>query len=58
MSTVAGNNKQERRENEMENKTGKVGLIGREEVENDIGQATKNRGLEVSVGGKVRKIKK
>ncbi|KAK9217754.1 hypothetical protein WN943_006382 [Citrus x changshan-huyou] len=53
-----GNNKQERRENRMENETGKVGLVGREEVENDMGQITKNKGMEVSVGGKVRKIKK
>ena len=58
MSTVAGNNKQERRENGMENETGKVGLVGRKEVENDMGQATKNKGMEVFVGGKVRKIKK
>ena len=58
MSTVAGKNKQERRENGMENETGKMGLVGHEEVENDMGQTTKNKGMEVFVGGKIRKIKK
>ena len=58
MSTIAVNNKQERRENGTKNETGKVGLVGREEMENDMGKATKNKGMEVSVRGKVRKIKK
>ena len=36
-STIAGNNKQERQENGMENETGKVGLVGCEKVENNMG---------------------
>ena len=37
MSTVAVNNKQERWENGTENETGKMGLVGRKEMKNDMG---------------------